>query len=842
MATAQNQVSDDNTNNQSQTSAPAGAQPATAPPGSIGGNQKVNKLSAEPAAGVMGTSEELPGRRVYNPLSLLSSYTYNISLYMVTAEAYNVFALSGGRIVGNVNTTNAGSRNGFYIVAQSGGINNTNEARGLTFSGSPGDKSGGFDYFIDDLTFETITPGKDGTSTPTNSINFKFKITETTGFNFLTKMTDLSRRLMSESTLTKDSKTEKLPFQQHFMIGIRFYGYDAQGNVVTSKLFSASDSATATGGSFSQSGSTDSTAIFERFYPVNITNITFKIDGRSVVYSCDAVGISLQNAFGEKRGLIKNPTEIFASNVGEALVGVSAAADNAQEFWASPNATGAQANGGGRETAAADPRTATASSANPTGNKTPKPVTKVGLLEIINTTLNDETVQNKRKIPPKYYVQFGKEASSIKNALLKNNDPQSAGGSGASRTKDSNVQASNNSKNAVTNGVRIPLPAGMPIIQAIDNIISQSSFIDDASIVINDTNPEVNPENKTPTKKISWYSVNPVVKITGLDNKTNDWVYDVCYQIEVYDIPYIRTPYRGVSSKYYGPHKRYEYWFTGKNTEILNYEQQFDSLYYTVSTTSTGADKSTETNNAGPTVPVVAQGGSNSRVDGPKTNRAGLVNQNIKASLYSTADQAKATIKIIGDPDYLFQTVLGSPSLDSVYSKRYGPGFTINPNGGQVFIEIQFNNATDYGTDGLLNVSDQVSFYPTTILRDRGVKGLIYQVTQVTSTFSRGKFEQTLDLLLVDERLLLSDDERRASGRVLANSEEFVPGVTDARTNNNTDSSNNVGMKEDNKPAPNNPGGNVSNVEDAPIAAQLAQRTITTNAGFVVDDDGSFEL
>ena len=40
-------------------------------------------------------STDAPGRRLKNPLGNLSSYTYQLSLYMITPDAYDAFQASG---------------------------------------------------------------------------------------------------------------------------------------------------------------------------------------------------------------------------------------------------------------------------------------------------------------------------------------------------------------------------------------------------------------------------------------------------------------------------------------------------------------------------------------------------------------------------------------------------------------------------------------------------------------------------------------------------------------------------------------------------------------------------
>jgi hypothetical protein len=100
-------------------------------------------------------------------------------------------------------------------------------------------------------------------------------------------------------------------------------------------------------------------------------------------------------------------------------------------------------------------------------------------------------------------------------------------------------------------------------------------------------------------------------------------------------------------------------------------------------------------------------------------------------------------LKVLGDPDYLMPSI-GTGDSDSV-NKWYGSDFSINPNSGQVFFEILFQQGEDYDNKtGLLNPNGdiQFAFYPD----DMKVKpkGIVYMLTKVNSHFSKGKFDQTL--------------------------------------------------------------------------------------------------
>jgi hypothetical protein len=102
----------------------------------------------------------------------------------------------------------------------------------------------------------------------------------------------------------------------------------------------------------------------------------------------------------------------------------------------------------------------------------------------------------------------------------------------------------------------------------------------------------------------------------------------------------------------------------------------------------------------------------------------------------------KFQLKIVGDPDYLMPTY----SIQDIQTAKnfYGPDFTIDPSQGQVFIEIDFNQVEDYDSEsGLLKPNNDIFYmnYPS----DLKIKGIVYQISEVVSTFSKGKFEQTIE-------------------------------------------------------------------------------------------------
>lgn len=149
--------------------------------------------------------------RPKNPLTEFASFTYKLTLYMVTSEAYIRFLESGMTYIGN--------NEGFYTVAESGGTPSQSDAPRINENA---------EYFIDDLTFKTFCNPK-AMEAPVNSINFEFKIYEPLGFSFTSVLKQRALEIGQQSSLPgiQDNKDS---VRQFFVLSISFLGYDDAGN------------------------------------------------------------------------------------------------------------------------------------------------------------------------------------------------------------------------------------------------------------------------------------------------------------------------------------------------------------------------------------------------------------------------------------------------------------------------------------------------------------------------------------------------------------------------------------------------------------------------------------
>ena len=220
------------------------------------------------------TGNDQFAERLYNPLGEFSSYTYRITLYMLSPQQYSRYCAGDNSVVSSA-----------AIVAQSGGINDSREQR---VEGIP------YDLYIDNLTIKTITSTKES-FIPSNSYDFSFQVYEPYGFSFSTQLVKAAMQFQQGNPNAKDVITA---LAQHYLLEIKFYGYDAMGNPIS-----------------------DAQGVYSRSFPIMITKFNFKLDNKVVVYNINAVLVNQQVAMGVKRGLVPPVLNLRADTVKHAIEG-----------------------------------------------------------------------------------------------------------------------------------------------------------------------------------------------------------------------------------------------------------------------------------------------------------------------------------------------------------------------------------------------------------------------------------------------------------------------------------------------------------------------------------------
>lgn len=675
-----------------------------------------------------GKSKVAPGRRPYNPLGDLSSYTYQLTLYMLTPEAYQTYVLSG--------KTNMP---GMFVVAQSGGVNDNGVSR------APGID---LDLYIDDLVFKKYLQGKSANGA-INTVSFEFKIYEPYGFSFTQQLREAAWNVISSSRV-KGIKENTNALAQFYMLGIKFYGYDERGELVEGSRY-------ATPGTTS---SIEKNALFARYYPITITDFKFKLDGKMVVYNIKAAQTGLQEGFGVKRAQVPNPIELVGESVQDVLFG--------------------QNNG---DSLIIDTATE--------GLKVVKPTTKktvTGLIQAMNEAEQNLLTTGKTSIPNKYNIRFYSESIASASIIPKGEVNKFKAPANNIETSAENNDATDAKQTINLNNRTVSVNQGTPLLDVIDQVIGQSDYITSALKTIIDES-ETDEEAQVPTT-LKWYNVNPIVLPLGFDVKRNDFAFEITYEIREYTVPYVQSTYVKRVGTYQGPHKLYNYWFTGKNTEVISYEQQYNSLYF-IGTVKQGPSGVTD-----PKIPIVYNYKQNENTS-ISYGKAGEPVASIRASLYDPGSQARAKLNILGDPDYLLMTV---GMNNGPYSAFYGPDYTINPNGGQVFVEINFKAVKDYDLkQGIMNVSNEnIEFYRYPPELKSRIQGIAYMVNACTSTFSKGKFTQELDLIIAgfeNLNIAATNKAKKNTDRETVSNTNNNPDVRAPSNSGSTDESSDVADK-----------------------------------------------
>lgn len=629
------------------------------------------------------TGAGLPGIRTTNPLSKFASYTYQISLYMMTAEARDQFWLSEASKIPD----------GFYLVAQSGGINNNESDRASYFD---------LDVYIDDLKIKSeINYANAGAAI--NNTEFTFSITEPYGFSFPTRFYNAGTDVIQKSRLPGVKQVANIS-QMPFLIGVRFYGFGNNGQPITSDDLPSIPGTKET--------TTDINSVFERFYDVQITEMKFKIDGKSTKYFFKAVPYDIQNACNIKHGVLPNRGTVEGKTVLDVLKGPA------------------------------------------------------GLKELLNRQQLDEVKAGIRSKGCENIYDFNfmpnDDGSLAKSLIVSPADLDKTKWSLSPVKETKESVAGNQNPKPNSDKQLFSIEKGTPIMRIINNIISQSSYVESALKALigttydqdGETKEEIDKDNKTPVR---WYNVIPQVAIRGFDPKIQDFYYKINYVIKPYDTPYARSAYAAVTSDYPGPHKVYNYWFTGKNSEVRSFELALNNLFFNIAWGQGLEGNKGLVDALVPVVPNMQQPyvSKEGRFDTGKEPQNSFV-----TSLYSPGDLTEAKLKIVGDPDYLIPAPQGlgdyvtteGQTKRGVLSRFYGrDGATVNPTGGQVFVEIKFQQADDYNSaTGTMNVNNKILFFgnkPETISPSIA-GGISFVVKTVTSSFSGGQFVQDLDLIL----------------------------------------------------------------------------------------------
>jgi hypothetical protein len=286
--------------------------------------------------------------------------------------------------------------------------------------------------------------------------------------------------------------------------------------------------------------------------------------------------------------------------------------------------------------------------------------------------------------------------------------------------------------------------AGQQILQFIDTVLRNSNYITDQQKVIWNSKTSTWEYNGKPAQNFAWFNISCQAEQLQYDPKQNDFAYRIIYIIAPYQIP-VQSEYFDNSS-FRGVHKVYNYWFTGQNSQVTNFEQNYNNAW----TQALTSDASVRAGNESiasqvnsreqwkkrymPASNQARQGGDGNTFE-PGANAADY--------LYSV-DTANIVLNILGDPAWIPPPTNIQPGQFTT-SSFFADG-SINTTASAAYFEFAWNQPTDYNlTTGLMDPG-QNNFGSNRAAGKAGIaqQAVSYQATSVKSKFRGGKFTQEL--------------------------------------------------------------------------------------------------
>ena len=676
-----------------------------------------------------------------NPLHDYDSYTYCLSLHLLSIDEYN-------NLINNPDQSYIPQ----HVLVSSAGRYNTNFIRDPAFKE---------DFYFDNFKMNSIV-NVTNRSRSTNLIECSFTLIEPMGFTFINRLIEAARRVNGQGSYIK------MPY----VLQIDFFGYK-DGELVLNQQ-------PVIGGQAAPGPLSNLTKII----PITLVDFKSRVTSRGTEYSIQAVPYThtalnqvhitspavfkvtaktVQDVFGQGNA-------ISAANVGTTLDQRAELLKQRAAINATNPTTDNQIQNKIDQLNALSSQIAALSTIQASGytdalNNWYQALQKAGQTSTVNEV----------------YVQFDPVIGDA--VLYQQTAPINVAQAGdkSNPINDTQAAAGQNKQQIDFNSGTVSIPAGMTIDKLIDWAVRNSDYIrlqlkdpSDAQAANSNLQLENNGSYLLTQKPLLWYRIIPKVEIKSFDNKLNRYSLKITYYVNPWTLA-AKHPY-APQGRIPGVVKEYEWLFSGKNKDVLDMQIDFDLLYTTQLTAArTKAGLSA-------TAPVKAASSLKSELDGdPNTNAESGINTSqtnfkrvspVPSNFVSDNNMQKVTganpatsvtagdlqrsftinakgdmimlkLKIIGDPHFIKQDDIFYRADLNATSALLTQNGSLWMDNGELYINVIFKTPGDYDeTTGAAIPSNT----PYAYSEFSGV----YKLITVENEFSRGKFEQTLELALLN--------------------------------------------------------------------------------------------
>lgn len=578
------------------------------------------------------------------------------------------------------------------------------------------------EYYIDNLEFESVVGvNADATSGPVCSV--KFTITESYGINLIQDLWEYN---------TYGLKNRNYLDTCYLMV-ISWKGFDDEGKL--SKLN------------------------IVKYIPIRLVKIDIKLTSAGAEYSVEAVPFNhLTNQ--KKYGLLTSSAELEGTKLSELILGKGA--DQSE--------TGDRKNL--KYILNEEPKTAAEKTEPAPG--------------LFNTTQYEFVFETVNNVNIGDYALAASADIEVKDTSMDFKDLSSDDKQLLESMKSYQLLNRSTPKIAREKTI-VKFNKGSQINEILSQLIVNSTYVTDqvkkyredvkAALAITNTK-ERQEAIKALDRPLNWFRIIPKVDLTGeyseVDNIEQKRITYYIRPFEIYDT-------RGAAGSVIGSAdpskfvvKEYFYFFTGKNTEVINIDLNFNMSMFTYRTSNTTVAELG--NNSKALQDTTKNGGINNT-----TNTVGLIQDPLSAgkvtqsipvqrgsgigvatvdrnssnevadTLYSNVDLILMDLEIMGDPDLIKQDSV----MYSVYASSNSSDIPIPFDKGERYIRVQFISPKD--------INLQTGLLDGTKKSDTIFDG-VYAMISVTSFFKQGKFTQSLKLRKVTSTPSTSVKKTQSNG------------------------------------------------------------------------------
>jgi hypothetical protein len=696
-----------------------------------------------------------------NILHGYASYTYGLSLHLLTAEEYNTITKKGEYVPKRV------------LIASAGRYNNTPGPTQFIRSSKFAE-----DFYFDNFELETVI-GLNAESRSSNAIQYQFTLIEPYGFTLIDRIIDLT-------TDPAEGVNCKNYLDMPYLLQIDFFGMDDTGAII---------------------GSIPNTT---KRIPIRLNKMDVKISARGAEYAIKGVPYN-HSAFDLTTISTPIDIEVEARTVAEffqSIESAGGATDTSAQREAALSGLWATTTG---KLVGPDGQFTNQSQINPSllSIQTKR---ELGLITSFGTALNkfqrQAFIDNKIGVNDEYYFNF--IDSEIANSPFTSGpltNPKDTGMVAVDKTNSIKKSDLGFNTNDYDSNKRIfQVNAGTYIDQVIAWVIRNSKWMTDQVVVPDGADPAKYLQELKDKKDIPlyWFKVIPSIELGTFDNRRNIWSRKITYHIQKYEVKNIKVDV-GPDARAKNPVKAYNYIYTGKNDDILDLDIQFNSLYYNALTIYRSAltnvvpppepteegktdnpsnyTGSSDPTNANPNaiMPLVNKIqviDARSRTGSGSNDARQVTVADLEASLLtlSQADMLHVKLKILGDPSFIKQDdIFWTPKSNTQVSEnqtnadpRLTPDGSLKTDNGEVRVALTFRTPTDIDeSTGMMNFDSKT--FKTKVSLFSG----LYRIIKVTNEFRNGQFTQTLNLVRLVKQGKLDNNNNTPA---ISDNRNSVPG------------------------------------------------------------------